>query len=408
MRDIALVLQNITCLIKGLQMFLVIGTLVAHPCMCLTGCRLEAEVIEEIVNTILTRLRPKLLHVDKNLVGMDDRLEEIIPEMIDPSSNDVRMIGIYGLGGIGKTTIAKVVYNKISFHFMIASFIANVREDAKSRGLLHLQKQLLRDILSRKNLMINVDEGTQMIKERLCFKKVLVLDDVDSLDQLEALASDRNWFGPGSRIIVTTRDKHLLELHKMDAFYEAKKLDHKDSLKLFSRHAFERKYPKKGYKILSHSVLSYVDGLPLGLKVLGRFLFGKTIYQWENELQKLEREPNQEIQSVLKRSYDELDHTQKEIFLDIACFFNGEDKDRVTRILDACCFYAKSGIRVLCDKCLITIFDNTISMHDLLQQMGRDIIRQECPKGPEKWSRLCYSDVVNHVLTRNLVKAKFK
>ena len=156
-------------------MFLVIGTLVAHPCMCLTGCRLEAEVIEEIVNTILTRLRPKLLHVDKNLVGMDDRLEEIIPEMIDPSSNDVRMIGIYGLGGIGKTTIAKVVYNKISFHFMIASFIANVREDAKSRGLLHLQKQLLRDILSRKNLMINVDEGTQMIKEKLSLQEIIGL-----------------------------------------------------------------------------------------------------------------------------------------------------------------------------------------------------------------------------------------
>ena len=119
-------------------MFLVIGTLVAQPCMCLTGCRPEAEVIEEIADIILTRLGPKLLHIDKNLIEMDDRLEEIIPEMIDPSSNNVRMIGIYGLGGIEKTTIAKVVYNKISFHFMIVSFIANVREDTKSRGLLHL------------------------------------------------------------------------------------------------------------------------------------------------------------------------------------------------------------------------------------------------------------------------------
>ena len=118
-------------------MFLVIGTLVAQPCMCLTGCRPEA-VIEETVDIILTRLRPKLLHIDKNLIEMDDRLEEIIPEMIDPSSNNVRMIGIYGLGRIGKTTIAKVVYSKISFHFMIVSFIANVKEDTKSRGLLHL------------------------------------------------------------------------------------------------------------------------------------------------------------------------------------------------------------------------------------------------------------------------------
>lgn len=81
---------------------------VAHPFIRLTGGRHESEVIEDIVDTIFTRLTHKLLHVDENLVGMDDRLEEIIPEMIDTSLNDVRMIGIYGLGGIGKTTIAKV------------------------------------------------------------------------------------------------------------------------------------------------------------------------------------------------------------------------------------------------------------------------------------------------------------
>ena len=66
----------------------------------------------------------------------------------------------------------------------------------------------------------NVDEGITMIKARLCFKKVLlVLDDVDNSSQLEALAGDHNWFSPGSRIIITTREKHLLG-HGMDALYE--------------------------------------------------------------------------------------------------------------------------------------------------------------------------------------------
>ena len=55
----------------------------------------------------------------------------------------------------------------------------------------------------------------------------------------------------------------------------------------------------------------YVNGLPLGLKVLGCFLYGKIVRQWESELHKLEREPNQEIQCVLKRSYDELDCPQQ-------------------------------------------------------------------------------------------------
>ncbi|WKA11215.1 hypothetical protein VitviT2T_028739 [Vitis vinifera] len=367
----------------------------------------EADYIEDITHVILMRFSQKILHVDKKLIGMDyrlDQLEENFPQIIDLLSNDVRMVGIYGFGGIGKTTIAKVLYNQISAQFMIASFIANVREDSKSRGLLHLQKQLLQDIFPRrKNFISNVDEGIHMIKDRLCFKKVLlVLDDVDDLNQLEALAGDHNWFGLGSRIIVTTRDKHLLEVHEMDALYEAKKLDHKEAVELFSWNAFKQNHPKEDYEIVTNSVVHYVNGLPLGLKVLGSFLYGKTIQQWKSELHKLEREPNREIQCVLMRSYDELDRTQKQIFLDVACFFNGEDKDFVTRILDACNFFAESGLRVLGDKCLISIIDNNIWMHDLLRHMGRGIVGQKFPEDPGKWSRLCYPEVVSRVLTRKM------
>ncbi|XP_034674890.1 disease resistance protein RPV1-like [Vitis riparia] len=367
----------------------------------------EADYIEDITRVILMRFSHKLLHVDKNLIGMDyhlEEMEEIFPQMMDSVSNDVCMVGIYGLGGIGKTTIAKVLYNRIAAQFMITTFIANVREDSKSQGLLHLQKQLLHDILPRrKNFISTIDEGIHMIKDRLCFKKVLlVLDDVDDLNQLEALASDHNWFGPGSRIIVTTRDKHLLEVHEVDTLYEAKKLDHKEAVELFCWNAFKQNHPKEDYETLSNSVVHYVNGLPLGLKVLGCFLYGKTVRQWESELHKLEWEPNQEIQCVLKRSYDELDCTQQQIFLDVACFFNGEDKDFVTRILEACNFYAESGIRVLGDKCLISIVDNKIWMHDLLQQMGKDIVGQGFPEEPGKWSRLCYPEVVSRVLTRKM------
>ncbi|RVW88931.1 TMV resistance protein N [Vitis vinifera] len=192
-----------------------------------------------------------------------------------------------------------------------------------------------------------------------------------TMSELEALTSDRNWFGPRSRIIITTRDKHLLDVHEMDALYEAKKSNHKEAVELFSWHVFKHNHPKEDHETLSNSVVQYVNGLPLGLKVLGCFLFGKTICQWESELHKLDQEPNQEIQIVLKRSYDELDYTQKEIFLDIACFFNGEYKDFVTRILDACNFYVESGI-------------------------------QESPKDPGKCSRLCYLEIVYRVLTRKM------
>ncbi|RVW19336.1 TMV resistance protein N [Vitis vinifera] len=215
-----------------------------------------------------------------------------------------------------------------------------------------------------------------MIKDRLCFKKVLlVLDDVDDLNQLEALAGDHNWFGPGSRIIVTTRDKHLLEVHEIDALYEAKKLDHKEAVELFCWNAFKQNHPKEDYETLSNSVVHYVNGLPLGLKVLvvsymaRQYVNGKV--NCKNYKGNLTKKSNVCLREVMI-------------------------------ILDACNFYAESGIGVLGDKCFITILDNKIWMHDLLQQMGRDIVRQECPKDPGKWSRLCYPEVVNRVLTRKM------
>ena len=285
---------------------------------------------------------------------------------------------------MGKTTIAKVLFNHIAFDFTITCFIVDVREGSKRKGLLDLQKQLLYDSsIRRVESPNNVDEGILMIKDRLCCKKViLVLDDIDKLRQLEALASDHNWFGLGNRIIITTREKHLLG-REMDALYEVKKLNQKEAIELFSWHAFNQNQPKEYYETLSNFVVRYVDGLPLCLKVLGRFLCDKTLSEWEDELHKLEQEANQEIQSVLRRSYDELECKQKQIFVDVACFVNGEDKDFVIRILDACNFYAKVGIKIIIDKCLITILDNKIWMHDLLQQMKQDVVQQEFPESLE-------------------------
>ena len=124
------------------------------------------------------------------------------------------------------------------------------------------------------------------------------------------------------------------------------------------------------------------------MKVLGSLLCDKTISEWESELHKLEKEPEVKIQKVLKISFDGLDDTQKEVFLDIACFFKGEDRDFVTKILDGCKLYGEINIRVLWERCLITISHDRIYMHDLIQKMGWKIVQQQYPEEPRKWSRL--------------------
>ena len=86
----------------------------------------------------------------------------------------------------------------------------------------------------------DVDEGINVIKKKLRHKKVLiVVDDVDSLSQLKYLVPHRDWTGRGSRIIIMTRDKHLLLEHGVDAIYEVQGLDFEESINLFSLYAFK-------------------------------------------------------------------------------------------------------------------------------------------------------------------------
>ncbi|RVX13110.1 TMV resistance protein N [Vitis vinifera] len=335
---------------------------------------------------------------------MSIRLKKL-RSLINIDLNNVLVVGICGIGGIGKTTIAKALYNVISYKFEGVSFLANVRENSKDDvGLLRLQQQLLDDIRKRKNQQIsNVHEGMDAIKKVLSLKRVLVvLDDVDNCKQVENLVGKRDCFVRGSRILITTRDRHPLDAYGADKpYHEIEELNSEEALQLFSLYAFKPNCHQEDYEDLSNHIVKYAKGLPLVLRVLGSHLCERTPNQWKSELHKLEREPVQDIQNVLKISYNGLDRTQGEIFLDIACFFKGQDKDFVSRILDGCDLYAESGFSVLCDRSLITILDNKIHMHDLIQQMGWHIVREQYPKEPGKWSRLWEPKDVFHVLTRN-------
>ncbi|KAL3739690.1 hypothetical protein ACJRO7_021021 [Eucalyptus globulus] len=324
------------------------------------------------------------------------------------SHEDVVMVGLWGQGGIGKTTLSKALYNAIFKQFDGSCFLENVREASKnSKDLVPLQKQLLFEILSlqQKLEVSSVDRGIILIQQRLCLKKVLlVLDDVDDLRQLEALAGGCNWFGNGSRIIVTTRDKHLLTCHEIyqDHVYKVKAMDDNEARELFSNHAFST-HPKMEIRTdLVDKVLNHARGLPLAIKVLGSFLLGRSECAWESTLNKLSRIPDETINNVLKISYDGLDENAKEIFLDIACFFKSKRIKYVKKVLDSCGYDATIGLEILIERSLISIPYHCLQVHDLIQSMGMDIVRQECCNDPGRRSRLWLYDDVVDVLSRDM------
>ncbi|KAJ9554584.1 hypothetical protein OSB04_018629 [Centaurea solstitialis] len=296
----------------------------------------------------------------------------------------------------GKTTLASAIYDEISTKFDGSCFIKDVREKSSKDSLEILQERVLSLVLKQKEMEVVGDVGIS-IKSRFRRKKVLiVLDDVDHVNQLKELAGSHNWFGEGSRIIITTRDENILNAHNIDVIYNISLLNDDEAYKLFCKHALGHGRHIEDYEMLSKDVVSRAGGLPLALKVLGSFLCGKNMSEWMSALARLKDIPESDVVERLKISYDGLKPMEKELFLDIACFFRGTEKDEAMEIFDACGFYPTIGVKVLIEKALITLSkEGTFEMHDLIEEMGHYIVRGENPKNPEKHSRIWDNDVLN-------------
>ncbi|KAJ0816906.1 putative P-loop containing nucleoside triphosphate hydrolase [Helianthus annuus] len=304
-----------------------------------------------------------------------------------------------GVGGGGKTTLATSIYMEICCQFQGHCILENIREESSKIGFKKLQETMLSAVFKGEVTVPSVEEGKRKIKTMLCNRKVLiVLDDVNHLDQLDVLAGSHSWFGSGSRIIITTRDEHLLRTHRVDEVCRVTLLSNTEAIRLFKRHAYNKEDPIEDYESLALRVVSYCAGLPLTLTVLGSFLYDKDSKGWKSTLDRLKSIPEMETVKKLKISYDGLQALEKDVFLDIACFFRRGMKTSAMEFLEACDFHPEIGIEVLRQKSLI-FFDKhgRFEMHDLVQEMGHYIVREEHPNNPEKHSRLWKTEEINNM-----------
>ena len=356
-----------------------------------------------VVEDILKKLsRVPSIDDFSGFVGIEKRIKKI-ETLLQVGAENRRMVGIWGMGGIGKTALASAVFNRLSPQFESCCFLLNVRKESKKHGMHHLQSMLCSELLEE-NIRSISRFGASFAKERLRRKKVLVvLDDVNDPEQLEVAVGDWNCFGSGSRIIITTRDLQVLRHIKANGIYKVDELSDDEALELFSLAAFEEMYsPKRSSTKLLDAAVNYAGGIPLALKVLGSFLRCQREEKWKAALDKLKKVPNNRLHNILKTSYDTLDDKEQSIFLDIACFFIGKERDFVERILNC-----DLEVDSLIDKSLLTVsYDNKLWMHDLIQEMGQEIVRKESIIEPGKRSRLWIAKDIYHVLTNNTVSTK--
>ncbi|PON97908.1 TIR-NBS-LRR-like protein [Trema orientale] len=364
--------------------------------------RNDSELVGSIVNDIMAKLNYTPLDNLKGLVGIDSCIEDVKSLL-----SHAPIVGIWGMGGLGKTTLANAVFKQSHIHFEGHCFLANVRVEMERHGATYLQKNFFGELSKEKYLDL---ANLQSVKQRLCRKKLLiVLDDVDDFEQYEHLVEDRDWLNSESRVIITSRDQQVLRnIIGVKEIYKLKELNENEALQLFWLHAFKRNFATENDIEMSRKFVNYAQGIPLALKVLGSHLHSKSKEEWESALNKLKVVPNKKILDILKISFYGLDNKEKEIFLDIACFFQGMRKDFVKRILDdGGCFM--DVIRVLVDKALITVSDNNeLRMHDLLQEMAWEIARGQYCKEFGKQSRLWINEDICHVLKYNTGTARIE
>ncbi|KAH9289158.1 hypothetical protein KI387_033275 [Taxus chinensis] len=376
-----------------------------------SGLELDSDIFNgdegELLKKLVARVMEQVIEKRKKPIDALDYAVKTFDFFLSESRKEcpsVLVVGIVGASGSGKTTLAVEFYNRQEDNFDRCSFLLGVSKASRRNGLKTLQSQLLKDLTCDEVKIYNVSKGKEMLEHRVnCLtqnkscKFLIVIDDIDNRDQMDALLLRKDLLGSGSLVIVTSCDKSILKLSKISFLYKMKPLDTAHAQELLCREAFHQDKPIPGFDKVVETALSKCGGLPLFLKLLGEhlYLYGNNSKEyWKRKLEMIS-----DIGDILKMSYYALEEEEQQIFLDIACFFEGMEKNSAIRIWDGLGWRGAWALQKLEYMCLIEINkDNLLKMEEVHSNLGREIADQQLITSPDLPCRLWRANEVTEFL----------
>ncbi|CAM6107345.1 unnamed protein product [Calypogeia fissa] len=295
------------------------------------------------------------------------------------------LVAIVGAGGIGKTTIAKAVFNTISFDFEFTCFIDSAKSCSTNEKL---ETEILSNLYQYGRKLRNCKGDWSILKGK---RVLLVMDDVNSREQL-SLVFDTGWFTQESRVIITAQDLDKLRVLEF-SIYWARNLNEQASKKLFCHHAFNQpNIPPQftNFKGLAQQVVEKCNGLPLALEVIGRSLYRTKDEEYTDEawkecitrlydVESLQGSSKNMVLRKLMVSYESLASPEKSMLVDVASLFYGWPINKIHAAWSTCWKNSESFWSNLVARGLVSqrrlpgLSLETVYTHELLRDLGKNI-----------------------------------